>query len=375
MKIAVYVHVSRLRKPTGVGSHMIRMTQELAAMQGMDVSILAPRNELNSIGRIPDEIPLGHVPVLALPLPRRWMEGMWWTLNWPRVDRLFPGLDWVYCPVEAYVATGKTPLAVTVHDTYPFEPDLPGSDTAGRANERKHWHHMFKGIRKNAKLILAVSQFTKSRLIDLFGLDPNRIAVIGNGVEDIYFAEPTPGESDSVPALPPSPYLLVVGGLNLKKGWPYLMELAKRLAEIRPEMRIFVTGHPEPIYDEQAKAFSNIVHLGYVPLPRQVRLLRGALALLVLSAYEGFGIPPLEAMAVGTPAIVSGLAALPETVGDAGVIVDVHNVDSIIDAINRVEQDNEFRTQLIARGKPRAAQFRWPQCAKRLHAALLSASQ
>ena len=133
-------------------------------------------------------------------------------------------------------------------------------------------------------------------------------------------------------------------------------------------MKIYVSAFTPP--GDAVKLPDNIVHLGYVPLGRQVWLLRNATALLMLSRFEGFGIPPLEAMAVGTPAIVSAFAALPEVVGEAGLIVDIERSDTIVDLIERLEADRPFRDAVVARGRARVSNFHWSSVVSRVLLAL-----
>jgi glycosyltransferase involved in cell wall biosynthesis len=213
-------------------------------------------------------------------------------------------------------------------------------------------------------LILTVSEFTKSRLVTLLGFDPVRIEVVGNGVDEAYFRDVASVD------VPVEPYLYVIGGLTQRKGADRLIELAKLLKTARPDLRILVSGSGEANLESQADAVGNIKRLGYVPLVRQVGLLRGSRLLLFLSRYEGFGIPAIEAMAAGTPAVVSNSAALPETVGDAAIVVDASKPEAVLESVLRLELDETLRRELIARGRRRAAQLRWSQCVGRLVGAL-----
>ena len=362
MKVAAYVQVLRMRNPTGVGQHLIHMIDGVSRQADFQVNVLAPRHDLDATGHLPT--PLAQVPVTPLPLRRKWLEMSWWAMNWPNADRWCRGSDWIYSPVEAFVATRDVPLAVTVHDTHAFETDLPWSNTMDHQRFRKRWEWLFGAIRRRAKLILTVSQFTKARLVTLLGFDPARIEVVGNGVDEAYFRDVTPVD------LPAEPYLYVIGGLTRRKGGDHLIELAKRLKTARSDLRILVSGNGEGDLKLQADAMGNVRRLGYVPLERQVALLRGSRLLLFLSQYEGFGIPAVEAMAAGTPAIVSNSAALPEIVGDAGLLVNASEPEAVLESVFRLERDESLRRDLIERGRRRAAELRWSHCVERLVAAL-----
>jgi glycosyltransferase involved in cell wall biosynthesis len=362
MKVAAYVQVRRMRNPTGVGQHLIHMIDGISRTSDVQVSVLASRRDLDATGSLP--APLWHVGVTPLPLRRKWLEGSWWALNWPDADRWCPGADWVYSPAEAYIATRNVPLAVTVHDTHAFEPHLPWSNTPDHQRFRKRWELLFRSIRQRAKLIITVSQFTKSRLVTLLGFDPSRIEVVGNGVDERYFDPMTPID------LPPEPYLYVIGGLTRRKGGDQVIELAKGLKSVRPDLRILVSGIGEKDLERQADAVGNIRRLGYVSLERQAGLLSGSQLLLFLSRYEGFGIPAIEAMAAGTPAVVSESPALQEVVGNAALVVDSSKPEAVLESVLRLERDNSLRRVLIERGRWRADEFRWGKCVDRLLTAL-----
>jgi hypothetical protein len=102
--VAVYAHLHRTRSPTGVGQHLTQMIKGLARVPGVEMMVIAPRNQLDETGRIPLQNPLAGIPARGLPLDRRWLEAMWERLDRPRIDHWCRGVDWVYSPTEAYIA-------------------------------------------------------------------------------------------------------------------------------------------------------------------------------------------------------------------------------------------------------------------------------
>jgi glycosyltransferase involved in cell wall biosynthesis len=291
---------------------------------------------------------------------------MWRRINLPKIDHWCGDADWVYAPCEAYVAAKRPRLAVTVHDLHAFEPDLPWSGTPAHQAFRRRWAEMFRPIVRRADRILAVSAFTERRLVELLGVDPRRITVVGNGVDPVYF-DPTGGP-------PPSelsePYVLVVGGLTQRKGGDLVLGAAQALQRWMPQLCVGIVGFGEPELERKAAALPNVTLLGFVETERLALLLRGAVGMMLLSRYEGFGIPVVEAMAAGAPVIVSRWGALPEVAGDAGVLVDAENAGEVVAAIAMLSNDAAVRRDLQARGRERAEGYRWDRCVERLVAAL-----
>ena len=162
------------------------------------------------------------------------------------------------------------------------------------------------------------------------------------------------------------PYIIIVGGLRLKKGADYVLAVAKQLQDRRSDLQILVAGESETIYSDAAKKYPNITLLGTISDLDLPNLVRGASSSLFLSHYEGFGIPPLEAMAAGVPAVVSDRASLPEVVGDAGIVVDPNDAVAIAEILVDLDRSPQLRADYISRGRERAATYTWDKCVDRV---------
>ena len=211
-------------------------------------------------------------------------------------------------------------------------------------------------ILQRAACIVTVSEFTRGRLRALLGVDPQRVAVVGNGVDPLYLEAPS-GAIDTPSDV--SPYVLVVGGLTRRKGGDLILRLAAVLARELPQMRVVVAGTGEQELVDAARRHGNVTLLPHVPTRTLVGLLHGATAALCLSRYEGFGMPVLEAMAAGAPVIASRCGALPEVVADAGILVDGEDSHKVAEAIAWLSADPGAREEYRRRGKARAEASSW----------------
>jgi glycosyltransferase involved in cell wall biosynthesis len=350
---------------TGVGKHAMQVSTGIAARPGWQASLLLSSDLWKDQGRSGPSA-MDALPSLRLPLPRRALELCWRTLGTPTIDRWLDGADWLYCPKELYVPVRQARYAVTVHDVYRLEPEFRHL----HRGSQWRWRWILARALREADLVLAVSGFTRDRLVDLLGVSAEKIRVIGNGVDDGFFdmAQENPS---AVSPFPNQPYVLAVGGVTHKKGGPALLAVAEALSRTAPGLRLVVTGPVAPEYAAAVQAADNILPLARgFPNSEMQRLVRGASVALLLSEYEGFGIPALEAMAAGVPVVAARRASLPEVIGDAGVLVEPTRPSSVAAIIADLQADSTDRAALMFLGQKRAAEFRWSACVDRVCAAL-----
>ncbi len=260
---------------------------------------------------------------------------------------------------------------VTIHDlafvSHPrFFPD------AARASYYRT--HTRDAIRR-AEVLVAVSEFTRGCLMDAFGVAPNRVRVIppGIGAEFATDQDPASGVRVRTRYGIAHPYVLFVGYLEAKKNVSRLVQAFARLKPVLPVRHQLVLAGPHgPAAPEIRAAIDernlhdDVILTGQVPRADLPALYAGAAVFAFPSLYEGFGIPPLEAMACGVPVVASHAAALPEIIGPAAVLVDPLNVDEIAHALARVLGQPELGRKLRERGLVHAARFSWTGMATRL---------
>ena len=226
--------------------------------------------------------------------------------------------------------------------------------------------------------IIAISEFTKNRVVELLGVSSEKVVVIPNGV-DARFSPRAPGEVETMRAtlgIGSAPYLLCVGSLEPRKNLGRLLAAWRKAQATAPDDLILVvaggSGNARVFESvEFGTVPARVQFTGYVADELLPSLYSGAMAVLYPSLYEGFGLPPLEAMACGAPVVTSINTSLPEVVANAAVLVDPYSVESISDGILQVVSSPSLRTTLRASGLARAASFTWENSARQTLEVLL----
>jgi glycosyltransferase involved in cell wall biosynthesis len=216
-----------------------------------------------------------------------------------------------------------------------------------------------------ADVVIAVSENTAKDVVDIFGIDRSRIAVIPHGVASSFRPLTAKELADTRARLQlPERYILFVGTLEPRKNLETLLEA---WATMRDRPDLVVVGSwgwlYESLRDRMDRLGPGLHHLDSLD-PAELPAVYNMARLLAHPAwYEGFGLPPLEAMACGTPVVVSDSSSLPEVVGDAGIVVPAGDPDAWRKALERVIGDTELAADLRGRGILRAAQFSWARAA------------
>jgi glycosyltransferase involved in cell wall biosynthesis len=372
LKINVFTDLrfTRSKTPTGVGKHILQMTRGLAADHSNEVCVLAARDQVGAEQRIPGQNELAGLPATILPLPWKAAEALWTVAGRPFADRWCDDIDWVYCPKNDFIPVRRTRVAVTIHGAAELDPAMPQSGTLGARLNRWRRRTAYRRMVEQGAVVLTVSEFLKGQVVDWFGADPERVVVVGNGVEAEFFhAAGQPIGMSGEPA--DRPFILCVGGLNYLDGGDRVLAAAHLLRRRLPDLRIIVAGcQHEQQMSRAVLELPNVTLLGYVTSDRLAPYMRDAVALLFPTRYETFGIAAAEAMAAGTPVVTCRSTAVPEVVGDAGIYVDPDHPEAIVEALMALQSQSGLRTELIACGRRRAQTYTWPACVARLQQSL-----
>jgi glycosyltransferase involved in cell wall biosynthesis len=366
MIIGIEGERANLPNPTGVEKYASELIKNLA--------VLDTKNEYRLYFRTPPlekfkQLPKNFVTKL-IPFPK------FWTQTRLALELLIHPVGVFMLPIQALPFLHPAKSVIVVHDiAYEFFPE------AFPAFMKFYLKLTTRFGVANAKKIITVSQSTKNDVVKVYGVDPSKIEVIHLGVDAKY----QPLAYDQTQAvldkygLSHKKYILFLGTLQPRKNIVRLTDAYVKLKkDYRIEEKLVIVGGKgwlwEPIVQklESAKLSDAVVHLGYVDEADKVALYNGATLLTLPALYEGFGLPPLEAMASGTPVVVSNISSLPEVVGDAGVLVDPNSVDSIAEGILKVLMDKNLQNEMSQKGMMRAKEFTWGKTAEKTLAVLES---
>jgi len=283
---------------------------------------------------------------------------VWERTVLPRLARR-GAVDVLYCPNGNGPLTSQPSVSVVtcIHDV---------SAINGYSNGM-HGLYRRATIPRVARLsdrVVTVSEFTRDALLSETELSTADVEVIHNGIDDYFRAD---GVGDPVDL--PEQYLLFVGSLNPRKNISRLVDAFHQFrANSSSEHKlVFVgPGNKRVFKTLDIPADDSIVTPGFLSREQLKFAYCNADLFVYPSLYEGFGLPPLEAMACGTPVVVSGVTALPEVIGEAAEFVDPHDIDAIASGIELVLGDETYRDELVTLGRQRATQFRWKAVGEQL---------
>jgi glycosyltransferase involved in cell wall biosynthesis len=265
---------------------------------------------------------------------------------------------------------------VTIHDVAPL--DHPEWFSAKFAS----WYRwLIPRLVKRVRRVITVSNFSKTRLLELTGVEEARIIVIPNGVNQRFFRR-TAAEIDSVKrrlGVATSRYLLSLGSIEPRKNLARMLTAWSRCqALLTDDISLVVAGARGARHIHRNVVIADlpprVCFTEAVPDEWLPALYSGATALIYPSIYEGFGLPVAEAMATGTVPIVSNCTALPEVVGNGGLMIDPFNIEELAYALVRICRDETLRSKLSDQSIQESSRFRWECAAQRVLSVLEQAA-
>jgi len=354
-------------RPTGVGAFCSGLLAGLAKRPGIEVGAFA----VSRHGRcdIDGKLPNG-VRALGPPgpsIPARVLHTAWRYCPFPPAELWAPRADVVHGTNFVVPPAWRAATVVTVHDLTPLRyPNwcLPAAraypDLVRRAVARGAWVH-------------ADSEFVADEVRTMLGVPAERARAIYPGIPEprVLAGDPL----DIVRALLPPPvtsYVLALGTVEPRKGFPGLVKAFGHVAGPHPGLGLVIAGPDGWASRQLSEAVGaspcpeRVVHLGWVDGAQRDALLRGATVFAYPSLYEGFGLPPLEAMAAGTPVVASDAGALKEVLGDAALLVPAGDSDALAGALEHMLGDAGARESFASKGREVAARYTWERCSAQM---------
>ncbi|MBA3531243.1 MAG: glycosyltransferase family 4 protein [Ardenticatenales bacterium] len=360
MRIGIDARILGYRR-AGIGKYTERLIEQLAHLEKEDEFVILHSRK--------DKETLVHQPnfrrkTLLTPSHHRFEQ---WLLP---LETLPLKLDLLHSPDFIPPFRRNYTSIITVHDLAFLKfPHFVTSDSA------HHYGQIDQAVRRTDHIV-AVSESTKADLVSMLGAEERKITVIHEAADPIFRPIRDLERLREVRArhgLGDSPYILFLSTIEPRKNLGTLLRAFKALKDSYPAadgVLLVVVGEKGWLFENDLKLYEElnlqtcVRFLGRAPLEDLPMLFNGALMHVHPSFYEGFGLTPLEAMACGTPTIVSNVSSLPEVVSDAGLLVSPDEVEEWTTAMYRLLNDSALRLVLRDKGLRRAAQFSWEKAAR-----------
>ena len=372
MKLLVNATTITSLKLTGIERFALRLCQELYRIDG-DVQIFSG-------------IPLSGIPTANVPFwlslgnrllkKREYLLRAFWDQTFFRHQANKNRPDVVFFPIPDGMVSPPFRQVVTVHDLHylHFDKELTECKAEISRVRTKFYRYKFPRILNDSSAIITVSATTRDELVQRFSIIPEKIHIIHNGYDDKRFQEihdPRPVLEQY--GIKPRQYFLYVGSILRHKN---LIRLVQALGKLKNDVGLIMVGVcKDSVYLQEIfkvvgssgiKA-GRFRYLGYVSDDDLPHIYSGAIAFVLPSLHEGFGVPLIEAMACGVPVITSNCSAMPEVAGKAAFFVDPYSVEHIAHAMNEVLNHQKAATELKRLGLERAQQFLWARSAQKLY--------
>lgn len=365
--MVIGIDASRANRPkkTGTEWYSYHLIKQLAAIDRRNHYILYSDRPLEpGLAKLCQEYSNIESKVLS------WPFGRFWTLGRLTLEMIVRPPDVLFVPAHVLPLLSRAKLVNTIHDVgFMAFPNLYGRDAARYLRWSTKW------ALAKAQRLIAISDFTKQEIQRHFGADQSKITVVYNGYDrDIYKPKDESDKDSRILAEYniKQPYLLYIGRLENKKNITGLLNGFRQYCQNQPQsqLKLVLAGKRSPDFSQISNLLSDPIlakrclELGWTPETALPSLLRQAQAFVFPSWYEGFGLPVLEAMAVGTPVLSSNTGSLPEIGAEAVLYFDPADAADLAAKIKLISEDNSLRQRLIEAGLKRAADFSWAKTAQ-----------
>ncbi len=349
-----------LGQAAGVGRYVRNLVRHLAVLGTDERFVLfMDRQTEDPLGA---RYPNVTQRILTLPVLQNYFTWLQFRLPpslWRRPVDLF------HFPFYTMPLLSTGPSVVTIHDlTFELHPEW--FSRRSRLSTRR----FARFAARRATAILTVSECSKKDLVRIYGLDPQRVHVIYPAVGEWDEQAHSSQESVAVRLGVHGAFVLHVGSIHTRRNIPRLLQAVARLRAQGEDLSVVLAGKVEYPYPDVERMIREsglegaAVHAGYLPDGDLQALYREARLLAFPSLYEGFGLPAVEAMALGTPVVAANTSCFPEVLGDGALLVNPLDVEALAEGMRRANQDGTEREQLRERGRVQAAKYSWERTAR-----------
>ena len=361
----IYLDISAaVHRRAGLGRYADRLTRALLARPGAAEWFSLFYNQEAGVEPLPG---LEHWPQTSVRHSYKSWRLMVWAGQLLRLNyaRLVPGVCLFHAMEHLLMPLGGVPTVLTVHDLI-FErfPQL---------HKPLNYHYLHRAMPlfvRRARHLIAVSQATKKDLMAFYGVPGNKISVIYEAADDRFRPLPA-GRSENVRRKYrlPDDFLLFVGTIEPRKNLERLLDAFATLRRAGVVRHLVIVGKKGWLYEaffrhlEESDQQDHVIFPGYISDEDLPAVYNAARLFVFPSLYEGFGLPLLEAMACGTPAVSSDRSSLPEVGGDAPLYADPEDTEALADQIRRGWEDASLRQVMRGKGLARAKEFSWARAA------------
>jgi len=364
---------------TGSGQYTRRLAEHLVTLEpDLEVKLVTPRGWGSRVASFRFQVS-GSVQPETLNLKpetsnlrKVWFEQVAFSRTCRRL-----GADVAHVPYWAPPLRPSVPTVVTIHDLIPL---------LLREYRGSPWVRLYTTLvstaARSAALVLTDSEASRQDIIAHLGLPAERVRVIYLAADARYTSTPVPEDIQIRARYSlPDRYVLYLGGFDVRKNVTTVLSTYRRAGPVigeacplviagrLPERDTPFTPDPRRLAREQDIDERFVHFTGFVDEGDKPALYRGAVAFIFPSRYEGFGLPPLEALACGTPVVGSDVSSIPEVVGDAGVLLPPDDAEGMASALIQLATDDRFHAELGRRAPAQATRFSWKRAARKVLAA------
>lgn len=371
MRIGIDIRSLIEKSPSGVTEYTTQLLNHLMRLDKENQYLLFYNNWHNIPSEPLKSFNCSNVQIKSFRWPNKIFNSLLFLFSYPKIDKLIGGVDLFFIPNINFLGLSKEcQKVITVHDLS-FKRYPSFYSTKGRL-----WHKIVspKRIFKRADRLIAVSESTKNDLIELYHINQEKIKVVYSGISHNFFQKIEALHLEEIKKKYniTKPYIFTLSNLEPRKNIETLILAFDKLRQkFKIDYQLVIGGSQawtpnRKIYSlAKNSAYSDdIKFLGYVEAADKPSLYQAAAVFVFPSFYEGFGFPPLEAMASGTPVAAAFSSSLPEITKEAALLFNPYNINELAEALYQLLTDDKLKRNLIEKGYVQSRNFSWEKTAK-----------